>query len=614
MRRTFDNLLDVCSDDCELNSEWKFRQDAVTETNLKTSQSLEPCSFCQLITDSSHNGILIIDREGKILIYNEAARRLLGEGHGSLLGRFFWEIRPETWPDLKDILETGRPQLGKKITLPRATIIANRSPIILNSKVEGVISVFQDISEYEAIISGLAGYKKLHRELEAIFESSFDGLYITNGKADTIRINKAYERITGLKRKDLLGRNMKDLVKEGVFDHSVTLEVLERRDQVTIMQKIRGDKIALVTGTPIFDDDNEIALVVTNVRDITLLNELKAQLEETRRLSSRYYQSFLEKEKFQHDLQDMLIKSKPMTETVQKAIKVAAVDSSVLLHGESGVGKTMLARLIHLASPRKERPFIKINCGAIPDSLIESELFGYNKGAFTGALADGKAGLIEVGHTGTVLLDEVAELTMSMQVKLLQVIEEKTFTRIGSTRSTSVDVRIIAATNRNLKELVQQGIFREDLYYRLNVIPIKIPPLRERRDDIIAIALNCLDKFNRSSGNSKRLDSEVMDRLLRYDYPGNVRELINIMERMIIMSDGALISCSDLPLELRELLETSINVFQEGATLRMSLESIEKRIIEDALKKHETLSATAQALDIHPTTLWRKMLKLGVTR
>lgn len=586
----------------------------MTETNLKTSQSLKPCSFCQLITDSSHNGILIIDREGKILIYNEAARRLLGEGHGSLLGRFFWEIRPETWPDLKDILETGRPQLGKKITLPRATIIANRSPIIVNSKVEGIISVFQDISEYEAIISGLSGYKKLHRELEAIFESSFDGLYITNGKADTIRINKAYERITGLKRKDLIGRNMRDLVKEGVFDHSVTLEVLERRDQVTIMQKIRGDKIALVTGTPIFDDDNEIALVVTNVRDITLLNELKAQLEETRRLSSRYYQSFLEKEKFQHDLQDMLIKSRPMTETVQKAIKVAAVDSSVLLYGESGVGKTMLARLIHLASPRKERPFIKINCGAIPDSLIESELFGYNKGAFTGALADGKAGLIEVAHTGTVLLDEVAELTMSMQVKLLQVIEEKTFTRIGSTRSTSVDVRIIAATNRNLKELVQKGFFREDLYYRLNVIPIKIPPLRERRDDIIAIALNCLDKFNRSSGNPKRLDSEVMDRLLRYDYPGNVRELINIMERMMIMSDGVMIFCSDLPLELRELLETPINVFQEGATLQMSLESIEKRIIEDALKRHETLSATARALDIHPTTLWRKMLKLGVTR
>lgn len=582
--------------------------------NVTTSQKLNPCSFCQIITDSSHNGILIIDRDGKILIYNEAARRMLGEGHSSLLGRFFAEIRPETWPDLKEILETGRPQLGKKITLPKATIIANRSPIIVDSRVAGVISVFQDISEYEAIISGLAGYKRLHRELEAIFESSFDGLYITDGRADTIRINKAYERITGLKKKDLIGRNMRDLVMEGVFDHSVTLEVIERRNQVTMMQKIRGDKMALVTGTPIFDDENEIALVVTNVRDITLLNELRSQLEETRRLSSRYYQSFVEKEKFQHDLQDMLIKSRPMTETVQKAIKVAAVDSSVLLFGESGVGKTMLARLIHLASPRKEKPFIKINCGAIPDPLIESELFGYKKGAFTGASADGKAGLMEVGHTGTVLLDEVAELTVSMQVKLLQVIEEKTFTRIGSTRPTSVDVRIIAATNRDLKELVQQGLFREDLYYRLNVIPIKIPPLRERRDDIVAIALNCLEKFNRSSGISKRLDSEVMDMLLRYHYPGNVRELINIMERMMIMSEGVLISCSDLPLELKELSETPINVFQEGLTLRMSLENIEKRIIEDSLKLHESQTAAAQALGIHPTTLWRKMLKLGITR
>ncbi|MGA8832268.1 MAG: sigma 54-interacting transcriptional regulator [Desulfomonilaceae bacterium] len=566
------------------------------------------------ILDASHNGIVIIDRYGAILVYNKAARHLLEDDDHSLVGRQFSEIRPETWPDLKNILETGSSQIGKKIVLPQATIIANRNPIIVDGKIVGAISVFQDISEYEAMISSLQGYRKLHRQLEGIFESSFDGLYITDGKANTIRVNSAYERITGLKREDVIGRNMMDLVKDGVLDHSVTLDVLERRGQVTIMQKIKGDKHLLVTGTPIFDDEGRITLVVTNVRDMTLLNEVKAELEESRRLSSRYYQALVEQEKFRHALRDMVAKSSAMIQTVQRAIKVAAVDASVLLYGESGAGKSMLARIIHIISPRKEMPFIKINCGAIPESLIESELFGYAKGAFTGAALEGKAGLIEVAHTGTVFLDEVGELTLAMQVKLLQVIEEKVFTRLGGTKPISVDVRIIAATNRDLKALVKQGRFREDLYYRLNVIPIHIPPLRERRDDIAALALNRLEKFNKVSGCAKRLDQVVMDRLMRYNYPGNVRELINIMERMMIMSDGNLISISDLPAEFKEQPQSNVDPFKDGTTLGDAMEQFECRIIGHALNCHKSLSMAARTLGIHPTTLWRKMTKFGISK
>jgi transcriptional regulator with PAS, ATPase and Fis domain len=267
-----------------------------------------------------------------------------------------------------------------------------------------------------------------------------------------------------------------------------------------------------------------------------------------------------------------------------------------------------------LISPRKERPFIKISCGAIPDSLIESELFGYTKGAFTGASPEGKAGLIEVGHTGTVFLDEVGELTPATQVKLLQVIEDKMFTRLGGTRAISVDVRIIAATNQNLKDLVQKGRFREDLYYRLNVIPIHIPPLRERRDDITALALNRLEKFNRASRCSKRLDPAVMDMLVQYDYPGNVRELINIMERMMIMSEGNLISISDLPGELREQTSAHYDPFDEGSTLQEAVRKIEAHVIQGALHRHKSIAMAARALDIHPTTMWRKMLKLGISK
>lgn len=570
-------------------------------------------SLWDTILDSSYIGIVIINRDGKIVVYNQAARRIFGDPEPSPVGRHFSEIRPETWPDLKRVLETGRAEIGKRIAVPQATIIVNRNPIVIDGKVIGVISVFQDISEYEAIISELQGYKKLHRELEAIFESSYDGLYITDGKANTIRINSAYERATGLKREDLIGRNMKDLVDEQVFDHSVTLDVLEKGCQLTIMQNIRGNKQMMVTGTPIWDDDGKIAIVVTNVRDMTLLNDLRQQLEQSRRLTSRYYQALMEQDKLEHVLQDMVIKSSAMTLVVQKAVKVAGVDTSILLSGESGVGKSMLARIIHLISPRKERPFVKISCGAIPESLMESELFGYTKGAFTGASPEGKVGLIEAAHTGTVFLDEIGDLTLTMQVKLLQVIEEKMFTRVGSTRPTSVDVRIIAATNRDLKELVEKKQFRKDLYYRLNVVPVHIPPLRERREDVPVLALNILEKLNRTMNLNRRLEPEVLDSLMRYDYPGNVRELINLMERMMIMADGDLISRADLPAELKSGITPSRDPIEEGLTLRDALDAVEGRIISMALQRYRTTSLTARALGIHPTTLWRKMVRYGLS-
>jgi PAS domain S-box-containing protein len=564
--------------------------------------------LCRAVLDSTYNGIVIVNHEGVVAFYNQSAFRMLGQIE-SPVGRRFSEFLPETWPDMKDVLETGRPQIGKRIVLPKATIIANRNPIVLDGRIAGVISVFQDISEYEHIISELQGYKELHRELEAVFESSYDGFYITDGDANTIRVNSAYERITGLSRRDLVGRNMQDLVREGVFDLSVTLEVVKKGGRVTLMQTIKGDKQVMVTGTPVFDEAGNIALVVTTVTDITMLNTLRAELEESRRISSRYYQSLLEHEQFHHALQDMVVKSSSMMQVVQRAVKVSGVDASVLIFGESGVGKSMLARIIHLMSPRKERPFVTINCGTIPESLMESELFGYTRGAFTGASREGKAGLIEAGHTGTVFLDEIGDLTSAMQVKLLQVIEDKTFTRVGSTKPTSVDVRILAATNRDLKAMVRSGQFREDLYYRLSVIPIHVPPLRMRRDDIPALVVNLLEKFRLAHKLRRRMEREVLDLLMRYDYPGNVRELINMVEQMIILSDGEAISLADVPGELREPAPTPGDPLESGGGLREIVAAVEARVISAAVRRHGSVSQAAAALKVHPTTLWRKMAR-----
>jgi PAS domain S-box-containing protein len=583
------------------------------ENSVFSGQTLIPPPHWVSVLDMFHNGIMILDREGIITVYNKAARRIFGEQGESHLGRHIEEIRPSVWPDFQKIIATGQSQIGIKLSMAGATIIANRSPIVLDGRVHGVISVFQDISEYELISNQLQSYQRLSRELEAIIESSYDGLYITDGKANTIRVNHSYERITGLCRRDLIGRNMHDLVKDRVFDHSVTLEVLKKGGPVTLMQMVKGDKQVIVTGTPIHDDSGEIVLVVTNVRDITELNGLREELENSRRIHSRMVQTLLEQDGVEHALGQMVIKSQGMVQVVRMAIKVADAGVPVLLQGESGVGKSMLARIIHQIGRRKEGPLLKINCGTIPASLMESELFGYEKGSFTGAMPQGKAGLIETGHGGTVFLDEIAELPPDLQVKLLEVIEEKTFKRVGGTRSIAVDVRIIAATNRNLPEMIRQGQFREDLYYRLNVVPISIPPLRGRREDIPPLAMKVVEAFNTARKVDKRIEPRVIDRLKEYPFPGNVRELINIVERMLIMSEGERITIADLPEEVLALPKCAISDLPlGGGPLKASLEALEAGLIRHALESAESLTAAASALDIHPTTLWRKMTRHGI--
>jgi len=327
----------------------------------------------------------------------------------------------------------------------------------------------------------------LYFKMESIIESSYDGIYITDGEANTIKINKAYERITGLNRDEILGKNMRQLVDDKILSQSVTLMVFETKKVTTIEQEFRTGKKALVTGTPIYDNKNNIIMVVTNVRDITELYDLREQLKKNQELALKYY-SAIEEMKLQLAKHEYIVAEDEKTlQLLEFSQRIAKVDTTVLLLGETGVGKEEIAIFIHRNSLRKDKPFVKINCGAIPPNLIESELFGYEKGAFTGALQQGKLGMFEVAEGGTLLLDEIGELPLEMQVRLLRVLQEQEITRVGGVKPISIDVRILAATNRDLEKMVREKIFREDLYYRLNVVPINIPSLREREKDILPL-------------------------------------------------------------------------------------------------------------------------------
>ena len=441
-------------------------------------------------------------------------------------------------------------------------------------------------------------------ELDAIIESSFDGIYITDGKANTLKINKSYEKITGLQRKDMLNRNMYELEKEGYISRSATLMVLKNRKSNTIEQEFSTGKKVLVSSNPIFDDKGNISMVVTNVRDITELYELQEQLVKNMKLTEKYY-SEIEAMRIQYlNLSDIIAKDKAMLDLLEVAKRVANVDTTVLILGETGVGKEEIAKFIYQNSMRRDKNFIKINCGAIPQNLIESELFGYVKGAFTGANKEGKMGLFEVAVGSTVFLDEIGELPLDIQVKLLNVLQEGEVERVGAVKPIKIDVRVLAATNRNLEDMTKDKSFRADLYYRLNVVPLTVPPLRERREDIVPLVQHFLSQLNSKYNFDKTFTIEAMNTLYNYSWPGNVRELKNIVERVIVMSSSDKIFENDLPIKN----PTSFIEKNSGdiCNLREAVGKVEAKLISQAFNNTGNVRDAAKILGIDASTFVRK--------
>lgn len=566
----------------------------------------------QTVLDSVYNGIVACDTEGHIILINESAARVAGRPKEELLGERVDHIFPNT--GLIDIIRSGENRPHQKLAFRGRTLLSNRSPIRnKDGELVGAIGVFQDNSELESLTRELIGQKKLAEELQDIIESSYDGIWITDGDGYTLHVNSAYERISGIKKEEVLGRHMQELVDTGFFSDSVTLHVLKKKERVTMMHEIRKTgKRVLITGNPIFDSNGEVERVVTNVRDITELIQLKQTLDDRERQAARYQNELAQLRSKRLD-DDIVVESSQMRHIYDLATWVGQVDSTVLILGESGVGKEVVAQIIVRSSERRDEPFIKVNCGAIPDNLLESELFGYEKGSFTGADKKGKPGMFELAHKGTLLLDEVAEIPLNLQVKLLRAIQEQEIMRVGGTRPVKLDVRIVAATNRDLEELVRLGEFREDLFYRLNVIPVTVPPLRERRDDIPPLIEHFLRRYNDKYKMRKTIRPDAVERLVAYDWPGNVRELQNIVERMVVLSRDDDITQEALPISLRAAAEADrqFHVDVSGVVpLKDALFEVERKLVMKALQKYGTTRKAAEALGVDQSTVVRKFQRI----
>jgi len=447
-------------------------------------------------------------------------------------------------------------------------------------------------------------------ELAAIVNSSYDGIFITDSEGNVLRFNKAYERITGIEFKDAVGKNMYNLVQEGMYDQSVTLLVIQTKKTETINQVIkRTNKTVLVTGNPIFDQQGNLFRVVTNVRDVTDLVNLQNQLSASKE-QSRKYKAELEHLRSMHTQHaDIIYRSQAVAHVIELATKVADVDSNVLITGESGTGKELIAKLIHKAGKGSKKPFIKINCGAIPEQLLESELFGYEAGAFTGAKKEGKPGMFELANDGTLFLDEIGDLPAVLQVKLLRAIQEKEVMRVGGLKPIKVNVRIVTATHRDLLSMVKNKQFREDLYYRLMVVPIKIPPLRERREDVPLLVMHFLDKFNSKFNFNKYLAPSVIDSFMEYSWPGNVREMQNVIERMVVTSVEDELSEHYLP---DTIYKKTAYIPAKTAKLKEAMDETEAYLIRQAHLKYGSWQKVAIELGVDRTTIFRKAAKYGL--
>lgn len=559
-------------------------------------------SFAEVL-DSVYNGVMVIDLNGTLISFNPMAEQFFNRKAEDVLGKNIHDVFPGS--TLDTVVHLGEPQPAYRLQVGGRTAISNRTPLVMNGKIIGAVAVFQDITDLESISGELESTKKLKAILEAVVENPHEGLIAIDENSRVILINQYYLDVTGLTREQALGKHVYE-----VTPHSELPETVKTgRVQIGEFWKVNGKEM-IIMRTPIKEGDKIIGAIGKSIfKDmiqawhfVDKLNQLENELE--------YYREELRKTQrsAEYTFEQIIGESTMFQDAKALALCAAKTFSTVLITGESGTGKEVFAHAIHNCSKRKKGPFIKVNCAALPEQLLESELFGYVEGAFTGARKGGKPGKFELANNGTIFLDEIGDMTLTMQAKLLRVIQEKEIERVGGTETTKVNVRIIAATNRNLAKMVEENKFRADLFYRLNVMPLELPALRDRSEDIPSLAHYLINRLNHQLGTAvKEITPEAMELLCRYSWPGNVRELENVLERIMNVYDECLIFPEHLPAHLRRAVGKR-QVFPAPLSLESALFEAEKETIIKALALTKGNKAeAAKALGIHRSVLYRKL-------
>ena len=550
-------------------------------------------------------GLLVADRAGQILFCNGDAEKLLDKSADAIMHQDVYTLLPFLEERTgSHLYQSGsRSLLWQRVSLP-AMAPSDAAECIL----------LMDLKYLEPPQFLLEQH--IRENLQEIIEGSFDGLLVTDGDGNVQMVNQAYVQNTGIQKEQLVGHNMSELVNPVWMKQSVVFLVMQQQGPVSLQHETQNGKHIIVTGMPVFGPKGNIKRIVVNSRDISEIYALNQKLQATNSMKEYYAQSLEMYEQTPDNQDRLVIYSNKLQNVFYTAKKVSTFNTSVLITGESGVGKEEVARYIHTHSLRSEKPFVAVNCGAIPENLLESELFGYEGGAFTGALRGGKAGLFESASGGTLLLDEIGEMPLALQVKLLRVLEKREVVRIGGTKAIPVDVRLLSATNEDLSEMVRKGAFREDLYYRINVIRIHIPPLRERVEDIPLLSLKFMRMFNMQYGTNKRLTYAVVQEFQKYPWPGNVRELKNTIENMLVLSCRDYIQVNDIPwrgAKGREPISYETPPEEETLPLEKAMEQYERQLLLAASERCSSTREMAARLKVNQSTVVRKLKKYGIT-
>ena len=563
------------------------------------------------VLDSVSYAIVAMDLDCKVTFLNERARAFLeaqGRRFSDCVGRDASEFLPIATPLARAALTTEAFRTGTGRIVDRGVkLFFEITPHMKGGQLIGAVVSLQRPERFEELATRLDSHQKLLQTFQTVFQASNDGIWVCDGQGSIMSINRASERLNGISARDFIGKNMAEVVQEGFVDQSVTLMVLKSKTPASIVQCVKSTgRQLLVTGTPAFDEKGNVALVVVNERDTTELNLLRQDLDQVQRERAKVKDELAGVTMLELNSQGLAMESPCMRRVVSKAMKLAHFNASkILILGESGTGKSMMAKFIHQNSERRDRPFISVNCAALPESLFEAELFGYERGAFTGALKEGKAGLLEVSAEGTFFLDEIGETPLHLQAKLLKCLDENEFIPVGGSKPRKIRCAIIAATNRNLEEQVRAKLFREDLFYRLNALALEIPPLRSRPEDILELTEKFLNIYNAQYQTDKRISPRGMELLLGHSYPGNARELRNIIKQAVVMSDDGIIDSALAVAMCGETRNGDLN-------LTAAVDKVERDLLVRARKIFGTTREIARHLGISQPSVVRKLAKHNI--